>query len=872
LGRHFRELISKMRFLGVFGQTVVDEVDNGEAPTDQAEAEGQVFGARRGGMSRRGTSFGYADGDMSKVAAAPMAMEEASTERLASKGGEGRAPGAPAVQPTVRKQFADTAFWAPALTTDPEGNASFELTMPENLTTWKVRLWAMGHGTKVGEATVEVVTTKDLLLRLQAPRFFVEKDEVVLSANIHNYLDSKKPVEAVLELEGDCLEPMGKLSQKLTIDAEGEERVDWRVRVVREGEAVIRMKALTDEESDAMEMRFPVYVHGMLKTESWSGVLRPDDEAGAFVIDVPAERRINESRLEIRYSPTLAGAMVDALPYMAEYPYGCTEQTLNRFLPTVITQKILLEMGIDLDSIREKRTNLNAQEIGDDVKRMHDWKRLIGKNRWNGKHWVPRNPVFDEAEVERMVKAGVRKLTAMQLSDGGWGWFSGYHERSGPHMTAIVVHGLQIAQANGVAIVPNTLQRGVQWLKNYQDEQVLKLKNWPKEKRPRKRFASSTDAFVFMVLVDAGVVNKDMLAFLYRDRTHIAVYAKAMFGMALHKLDEKDKLAMIMQNIEQYLVQDDENQTAYLKLPNQGYWWYWYGSEYEAHAYYLKLLARVEPKSEKASRLVKYLLNNRRHATYWKSTRDTAVCIEAFADYLRATDEHKPDLTIQVFVDGRKHKEVHVTAENLFAFDNKVVLLGDAVETGKHTVQFRKTGTGPLYWNAYLTNFTLEDFITKAGLEIKVERKVYQLVRVEKTIKVRGAHGQVLDQKVEKYERELLDNLDTLKSGDLVEIELEIASKNDYEYVVFEDMKAAGFEPVDVRSGYVATGLGAYMELRDERVCFFVRALARGRHSVSYRVRAEIPGKFSALPTRAYAMYAPELKANSDEIKLRIED
>ncbi len=77
---------------------------------------------------------------------------------------------------------------------------------------------------------------------------------------------------------------------------------------------------------------------------------------------------------------------------------------------------------------------------------------------------------------------------------------------------------------------------------------------------------------------------------------------------------------------------------------------------------------------------------------------------------------------------------------------------------------------------------------------------------------------------------------------------------------------------MDACSGYSANGMGAYMELRDEKVAFFVRALARGKHSIAYRMRAEIPGKFSALPTRAYAMYAPELKGNSDEIKIRIED
>jgi uncharacterized protein YfaS (alpha-2-macroglobulin family) len=178
-----------------------------------------------------------------------------------------------------------------------------------------------------------------------------------------------------------------------------------------------------------------------------------------------------------------------------------------------------------------------------------------------------------------------------------------------------------------------------------------------------------------------------------------------------------------------------------------------------------------------------------------------------------------------------------------------------------------------VYFNAYLTNFTLEDFITKTGLEVKVNRKYYKLNRVkDATLKVRGARGQAADRKVEKYERQELKNLATLKSGDLVEVELEIDSKNDYEYLLFEDPRAAGFEPLAVRSGYNGNDMGAYMEVRDDRVCFFVRVLARGKHSVAYRMRAEIPGKFSALPARASAMYAPELKGNSDEIKLAITD
>ncbi len=620
------------------------------------------------------------------------------------------------------------------------------------------------------------------------------------------------------------------------------------------------MKALTDEESDAAQMTFPAHVHGMLKLEAVAGAIRPDQDKAQVVLRVPAERRPEQSRLEVRYSPTLAGALVDALPYLADYPYGCTEQTLNRFLPTVITQKVLINLGVDLKAIRDKRTNLNAQELGDAKERARRWKHY------------EHNAVFDPAEVVKMAAAGVQRLADMQLSDGGWGWFSGYGEFASPHTTAVVVHGLQVARQNDLALPQGVLDRGVAWLTGYQAKQVQLLQNGISEIKPYKKAADDLDALVFMVLTDGGVRNDAMLAFLDRDRTHLSVYAKAMFGLALEKLGENDRLAMVLQNLRQYVVEDNENQTAFLKLPNEGFWWWWYGSEVETDAFYLKLLARTDPKGELAPRLVKYVLNNRKHGSYWNSTRDTAYCIEAMADYLRASGEDRPDMTVAIALDGQTRKEVKITPADLFSFDNAFVLEGKDVEMGLHTVSFVKQGKGPLYFNAYLTNFTLEDPITRAGLEIKVDRKVYRLVREDKSVEVAGGRGQTVAQQVERYRRDRLSEGATLKSGELVEVELEIDSKNDYEYLIFEDYKAAGFEPVEVRSGYNGNDLGAYVEFRDDRVAFFSRTLARGKHSVSYRLRAEIPGTFHALPARAQAMYAPELKGNSDEIQLKVVD
>ena len=239
---------------------------------------------------------------------------------------------------------------------------------------------------------------------------------------------------------------------------------------------------------------------------------------------------------------------------------------------------------------------------------------------------------------------------------------------------------------------------------------------------------------------------------------------------------------------------------------------------------------------------------------------------------MRESGEDKPNLTVEIWFDGQKQKEVKIDSSNLFTFDNTFLLEAEAVTPGRHTLELKKQGTGPLYFNVYQTNFTLEDFITKAGLEIKVDRKFYKLTRVDKAVEAQGGRGQTVKQKVEKYQRTELPNLSQLKSGDLIEIELEIDSKNDYEYLLFEDFKAAGFEPVEVRSGYNGNAMGAFVEFRDERVAFFVRQLMRGKHSLSYRLRAEIPGQFSALPTKGAAMYAPELKANSDELKIRIID
>ncbi len=790
----------------------------------------------------------------------PVVMESSEGAMADSEAAIGGGAGAAEPAVKVRSQFADTAFWAASLETNQKGIVEVALDMPENLTTWKIRAWSMAAGTRVGQGETEVITTKDFLIRMQLPRFLVENDQAVISAIVHNYLPKSKIAEVKLKLGGDVLSGKNIKAVKIAIASQGEQRIDWQVKALREGKATVTMSAVTAGDGDAMEMSFPVLVHGVAKQLAYSGTLRGGKKVDrAFItIDLPERRRVESARLQINYSPTLAAAMLDALPYLISCDYRNTEATLNRFLPAVIVQQTLKRTGVNLQQIKDKRTNLNSQELGKADRRAQQWQQ-----RWQD------NPVFDDKQLKQLVAEGIKALGFMQNSDGGWGWFSGYYERSWIDTTAQVVRGLLIARDSGVKIDNKSLQRGIEWLKVTQGKHLTAI-------REKKYSINNSDALIIRVLSLANVKDSNMNAmsgYLYQQRDNLSLLGKALFALALERRGEKSRLAMLKRNIEQFLMQDDENQTAWLRMPAGNYWWFWYGSEYETQAAYLELLNRTAPGSEVASRLVKYLLNNRKHATYWNSTRDTAYCLEAFAGYLVASNELNPDMTVKLIIDGKLKKSVEITKANLFTFDSSLVMYGSELTTGKHTIELQRAGKGRLYFNAYLAYFSLEKFIKKTGLEIKVERRYYRLELDKKaTVKTSGSRGQAVDMKVQKYRRVALTTGDKVKSGDLIEVELIIASKNDYSYLMFEDRKFAGGEPVDLRSGYNGNALGAYVEFRDTNVRFFVRQLMRGKHSVSYRVRAEIPGIFSALPASGLGIYAPELKANSDEFKVEIED
>ena len=164
-----------------------------------------------------------------------------------------------------------------------------------------------------------------------------------------------------------------------------------------------------------------------------------------------------------------------------------------------------------------------------------------------------------------------------------------------------------------------------------------------------------------------------------------------------------------------------------MNTPNEG-WWFWWNNDIETNAWTLKALVALDPKNDLAPRLVKWLLNHRRGGSYWRSTRDTAQVISAMTDYLLASGENTPDSTFSVSIDGQATREVHVTRDNLFTFDDRVQRQGLQLPPGPHDVVIHKGSGGALYYACRLTYFTREEDVKSAGNEIAVERTYARLV------------------------------------------------------------------------------------------------------------------------------------------------
>ncbi|HEX6088316.1 MAG TPA: alpha-2-macroglobulin family protein [Thermoanaerobaculia bacterium] len=715
----------------------------------------------------------------------------------------------------VRSDFRSTAFWKPDVVTDANGTATVKFTYPEALTTWRATARAVTTGAQFGMTSSTARTSMPLLVRLQGPRFFVAGDRVTVSAVINNNTDQPQTVNASLDAKG-LTRSGGQAILPVVVPPHGEARADWTVLAEIAGTAKLTVTARNAQVGDAMERDFIVYEHGIDKLIARSGKMRGDE--AVIRLDLPRERRATD--LVVQVAPSIAVTMLDALPYLVEFPYGCTEQTMSRFLPAAIVARTIEQLG-------------------------------LGRSRLAGK------------DLDAVTAAGIARLYDMQHGSGAWGWWKEGNDDA--FMTAYIVWGFAIARDGGLSIDTRRVDRAAEWL----DTRLVQFER-----------AYDDQAWILHALSawrkTPGANARRAFENVYKNRERISPYSRALLALTAHRWNEGERARLLLRNLEDGVQVDktpdssvllkgettaEMMQTAHWGASNR-FWWRWYESPVETTAFALQAFVTIDPENRLVEPIMNWLVKNRR-GTRWNNTRDTAIALLAMNEYLERSGELAGDVSYEVTVNDRVVATKTLTAKDVLGAPSRFSVDPALLTDARQEVRIRRTsGKAPLYFAAEARFVSLEEPVKAAGNELFVRREYFRLAPRPTLLK--GV----------QYDRVPLKDNESIASGERVEVVVTIETKNDYDYLLFEDLKPGGFEAVELQSGSLfATSAKhgsawVHQELRDRKVALFIDHLAQGIWELRYTLRAEVPGSFHALPLLGQAMYVPDVRANGDEVRV----
>ncbi len=505
-------------------------------------------------------------------------------------------------EPMIRKEFKDTAYWEPSVVTGKDGRATVKFRLPDNLTTWRATARGVTGDTMVGSSKHKVVSRKDVILRLETPRFLTQGDTVTLSGIVHNYLPEAKSTQISISVAGARL--ISPAQQTVTIEKQGEHRVDWQISAPQTGEIRLLAKALTNTESDAVELALDVVPRGLHehKAETWA--TSDDNAQQEFSLNLPANTDLNSRKLRIEVTPSVAGTLFGALDYLTTYPYGCTEQTMSSFLPNIIVSQTLKEF---------KSTSI-------------------------------RNP----EELKKKVEKGRNRLYALQHNDGGWGWWT--NDNTDPFMTAYVVDGLTQAKQAGFEVDDERLARARERLQGMLDSGI----NDTEER-----------AFVIYALAESGGVDSKHVDSLFAARGSLQPYGRALLALTL-ALQSDHRAQEVAAEIERNA--SAGKTSAYWQSKRNPAVEFSYENSIEGTAMSLKALARIKPDSSLLPLAARWLVTERSKGYYWRSTKDTAFAIFGLIDYLKVSRELTPSYDVEVYLNGESVVVQHIKDATSEAF------------------------------------------------------------------------------------------------------------------------------------------------------------------------------------------------------------
>lgn len=784
-------------------------------------------------------------------------------------------------QPTkIRTNFNETAFFFPQVSTNDKGEAVIKFTMPESLTRWKFMSLAHTKDLRSGMFEKTLVTQKDLMVVPNVPRFLREGDEIEIVSKISNLSDSKLNGTATLQLfDAFTMQPVSGMIQTgsdvpFEVNKGENTSVSWKVNVPEGLQAVVyRISATAGMYSDGEENALPVLTNRMLVTESLPLPVN-GNQTKTFALDKLVQSGTGSStlrnyRLTLEFSSNPAWYAVQALPYLMEYPYECAEQTFSRFYANSLASYIA-NSSPKIKQVFDSWKNISPDALKSNLEKNEELKNVMlqespwvrdAQNESERKQRVAL--LFDFNKMSNELESALRKLSDMQASNGGWPWFPGMPDNR--YITQHIVTGLNHLKHLGVLFeddrIATMLSRATYYLDDRMVEDYNEIKKYDKKYLENDHLSDIMIQYLYARsynLQEYPMEKSKTEAFEYFKKQAVKYwktrnnYMKGMIALALNRFDDTKTASLIMRSLSETALHSDE-MGMYWRAETRG--WYWGQAPVETQALLIEAFDEVA-NDQKSVEEMKIWLLKQKQTQDWKTTKATTEAI--YALLLRGTDLLASDKLAQIKVgnitadpmkaDGANKPEAGTGYfKTSWTAGEITPAMGNVTVTNPNPT----VAWGALYWQY----FEQLDKISQADSPLKINKKLFKEINTES--------GPVIQP---------ISENNVLNVGDKVVVRVELFTDRDMEYVHLKDMRAAGFEPVNVLSGYRwQGGLGYYESTRDAATNFFISYMPKGTYVFEYKLVVSQRGTFSNGITTAQCMYAPEFSSHSEGIKVKVE-
>ncbi len=774
-------------------------------------------------------------------------------------------------QVKARTNLNETAFFYPTLKTDADGNIMIEFTTPESLTEWKFMALAHTPDLKTGYLEQNVRTQKDLMVVPNMPRFLREGDKVSVSSKINNLSDNVLNGSAKLMLfdafTNQPIDGQFKLTnavQNFSVAKGSSDQVTWTIDVPKNVQAVVyRVVASAGDFSDGEESALPILTNRMMVTETLPIYVKEGQKKSFRFENMVNNKSTSLDNFKLTFEMTTNPIWyaIFSLPYLREYPYECAEQVFSRLYGNMISEKVINsnpKIKVVFDDWNKKGELKSKLQLNQELKNIILEETPWVKNAESEEEQMKQIAVlFQLNQMQTEMKSAFQKLSDKQQSNGGFAWFDG--GRPNEYITTHIVSGfgnMKKMEVNFKAFemdINPLVKKAIQFI---DDENLKRFNEFKKDQKSLKDivyadglhylYARSFFLTEYPLAKELEEMKTAMLKNLNDTKLDLSLQQKAMAAIVMNRFGMQPVAKTVVNSIKEKAVLSDEL-GMYWKENQPG--WFWYQAPVETQALLIEAFDEVSKDAKSVEEMKVWLLKNRQ-TNQWNSTKATTKAVYALMNFGKSWMDAEKGIDVKI---GNQKLDLD---QNTQAGSGYVKTSWNKAEIklDMGSVEVAKTSPGVAWGAMYWQYFEDLDKIKSAETGIRFNKKLF--------VKQNTANGPVLKE---------ITISTPIKVGDIVTVRLEISTDRNMQFVHIKDMRASGFEPVNVLSGYKWKGeFGYYESTRDAATNFFSDFMRKGTYVFEYDLKANNAGNFSNGITSMQNMYAPELSAQSEGIRVEI--